>query len=203
MMRPAACLGLLVAIGALAGCTPSSPTPTVVEDPVVVWEVEGASPLEDDPAVAAARAADLARALAWNARDFGRADFVSTHTPRFADTIFDAFETTYVDIGAEPRSLPGPSIWLPVSVEEVAGGNVTVVVCDASDHWIIEAGVTPEYDLTDGFLLTILLEREGDRLLMADKQVTLDECDATGAPVGVFEPVPVPPEEITEVSPPS
>jgi hypothetical protein len=203
MMRPVACLGLFVAIAVLAGCTPSSPTPTAAPDPVVLWDVEGTSPLEDDPAVAAARAADLARALAWNALDFGRADFVSTHTARFADKIFDAFETTYVDIGAEPRSLPGPSIWLPVSVEEAADGNITVVVCDASDHWIIEADVAPEYDLADAFLLTIVLERDGDSLLMADKRVSLEQCDATGAAVGVFEPAPIPPMEIAAVSPPS
>jgi hypothetical protein len=184
-----------IGVGALAGCTP----PAVVPDPEVVWESQGTSPLEDDAAVVAARAADLARALAFNTLDFARDDFTTTHTAAYAAKIYDAFETTYVDIEAEPRALPGPSIWMPLSVEEGDDGTIAVVVCDASDHWIIETGVEPSYDLTDAFELTVLLERDGDRLVVADKQVSLNECDATGAPIGRFDPTPVPPSEITSV----
>lgn len=178
-----------IAAVALAGCTPAPVSPTL---PKVIWE-NGTSPLEADPAVIAARAADLGRALAWNAADFSVAQFTDHHSPDFADKIYTAFRGTYLTRGVDPRALPGPSVWQPVSVD-----GTELVVCDASDDWYTDSGHSAAYELTSGFLLTITLEQNAaGALVLADKQPSLDECDATGAPIGRFDPVPVVPKTIT------
>jgi hypothetical protein len=185
----------------LVGCTEPEP----VEDPKVVWEVDGTSELESDPAIEAVRAADLARRLAYNTLDFARSDFVAAYSPEYAENLYDGFTTQYGRLQAEPRVYPGPAILLPISVETMED-ETTVVLCDASDPWIIQGDTAPSYDLTKGFLLEYTLESVDGRFVLMSSKSSLTECDATGAPVGRFDPVPVPRESISEndvIAPPS
>ena len=101
---------------------------------------------------------------------------------------------------------PGPAIWLPISVETLEDETTVVVLCDASDPWIIKGDTAPSYDLTKGFLLERTLESVDGRLVLIESQRSHTECDATGAPVGRFDPVPVPRESISEgdiIAPPT
>jgi hypothetical protein len=186
----------------LTGCTPPEP----VEDPAVVWELDGTSPLESDPAIEFVRAADLAYRLAFNSLDFSRSDFLAAYPPSRANSLYHGFIAMYGNLQAEPRVYPGPAIWFPMSVETKEDHTIVVLLCDASDKWIIQGDTAPSYDLTRGFVLEYTLEAVDDHLLLIEETSSLTPCDATGAPVGRFDPVPVPPESISEsdvVPPPS
>lgn len=181
---------------ALAGCTPTGPG--VVETPKVVTESDGTSALESDEFVVAARAADLGEAVAWNAADFSIEQISSTHTATLVASMYKSFDATYVLHGEAPTILPGPSVWLPLGVTPV-GGGATVDVCDASKNWVITAGhETPTYDLAAGTKLTIdLVKDSSGAIVLAERRPSTEECDATGALVQRFDPVPTLPKSIT------
>ena len=187
---------LVVGAFTLAGCTPSPPVPVV---PSIRWQSEGTSALETDPSVVAVREADLGLQLAANSRNFMQPSFVDTRTDRLARGFYDNWYGTYVTRQRDPLVQPGPSIWLPVSVTPSAGGGSVVVVCDASDEWFVTAEHEPTYDLSQGWLLAMTVESSDDgRLVLSDRQISTDACDATGAPVGVFDPAPTLLVTITE-----
>ena len=83
----------------LVGCTPPEP----VEDPTVIWESDGTSPLESDPAIEAVRAADLAYKLAFNTLDFSRSDFVAAYSPSYADDLSRLHHAVRQSAGGTPR----------------------------------------------------------------------------------------------------
>jgi len=192
---------LVPALAALALTACQGPAPLVA--PEVVWESTGDSPLESDPAVIAAREADIAERIAWNAADFSYAPFVDTHTAEWAAQIADAFERRFVDAGVSPYVYLGPALWQPVEVRATDRG-ADVVVCDASAHWYLQRDHTTRSteDLEDGLGAVIELEAAADgRLLVAGQSFegAVDGCDATGAPIGRFEPAPELPERVDAV----
>lgn len=199
-MRRLALAVLTVAV--LAGCTPSpAPENTPPPLPDVVVEVQGTSDLESDPYVMAARASELGFALAANALDFSIAEFTGTRSPDRAEYDFGNWFGQFVTLGKKPIAYPGPAILLPLEVvENAAGDGATVTFCDASGPYLITANrAEGEYHLTDGTLTTWTLETEGGVLQVGDKVGSAQECDATGAPVGRFDPQPELPAEITVV----
>lgn len=163
----------------------------------LVTEVEGTSPLEDDPFVVAARAEDTGYLLAVNALDFSIPQFTETHSVEGAQELYDFFIDEYVTGGAPVVMFPGPSIWLPLEVNvNSSGDGADVLFCDASVDWAISKEFPePAYDLANGEELTITLETD-DRgnLVFAGENRTGVACDANGAPVQRFDPQPTVPD---------
>lgn len=174
-----------------------SPVPEAVELPDVVWESDGTSPLETDEFVVAARAADLGLIFAWNTANFRLPEFTTTNSPSVVDRFADGFVNTFVTHDGDPTVYPGPSIWQPISVETDGAGAAVVVVCEVTRGWVIRAGEEPSFDLESGTELTIELEPGDDGIVVSNSTGSTKACDATGAPIGRFDPVPVPPESIT------
>jgi len=190
-------LVVLAAAGVLlAGCTPTTPDgPTVIPDPAIEAEIEPTSALESDPWVQAARAADLGYILAANGGDFSIAQYTSTRSERVAKLEFGAWKTSYVTNGGEPRMVPGPSVLLPIDVVEESDG-ATVRFCDASSDWFVSDGhPEADFDLAKGVVTEFRLTGDG---LLDSRSPSTTACDATGAPVGRFDPVPQLPTSITE-----
>ena len=189
---------LLGATLLLSGCQPSGPS--VIETPGIQSLEEGTSSLESDPWVQAARESDLGYRLAVNNQDFTIEQYTSTRTPAIAIGEFDGWVTQYIEAGAEPIAYPGPSILLPISVEpNAAGDEAELTFCNASGRFQLTAGETePEYSLPNGRLVTwtMVTSDEGVRVVTIQSNST-EECDATGAPVEVFDPLPTVPEKLS------
>ena len=188
----------LVTLGtvALTACQPPVPDPQPL--PELVWESEGTSPLEDDEFVVAARAADTARTLAWNRADFALEQFIATNTSLAAQRLYNGYRTSFAVNGLPPTAYPGPGLWQPISVTPDAEGGAEVVVCNASEGWIFEDGGEPTYDLAQGLELIVFIVDDDGTLRADEFRRTGVACDATGAPVGRFDPAPQLRDSITE-----
>ena len=190
-------LGLVV-LGVVVGCTPESggtpsPTPSSVFSrepwvmPGIVGETVSASPLESDEWVIAMREAELGEALAFNSADFSIEPFVSAVTPDYADALYEFYVRRWV--GDEDRVVwPGSRILLPLEVELVDENHAIVRFCGASDYWQDEDASR----LSKGFISTSEMVRTEDGIRESDVMLTLDRCDATGAPIARFDPAPRP-----------
>lgn len=184
------------------GCSAVEEGPSVIATPDITWASQSTSPLESDRYVEAARVADLGYTVAFNAADFSIEQFTSTHTGDGVASTARGFLATFVKAGRSPEVYPGPAIRLPLEVvENAAGDGAVITVCEAMDNWVLSAGV-PETrpELTGGRILTVQIgtsEQTGE-LVEIDTTSSSDDCDATGAAVGLFVPEPDIPEIITE-----
>jgi hypothetical protein len=183
---------------ALSGCTggDNAPAPRLVSVEVAT------SPLESDEFVKVARAADLGRALAWNALDFSLDELTSTNSERIVQNQYDTVHASYVSADGDPQVRPGPDIWLPVSVTpKPQDDTATILICRVQQDWIIEkTHPKATFDLSDGSLYTITIgphENSGSAVYQGEMP-NGDECDATGAPVDRFDPAPVAPESVSD-----
>jgi len=204
--RPAGMLtaGLLAVSvsGVLVACAgaprpeaePAASTAPPPSDPAVVWNAEGTSELEQDPHVSALRAALTAEALARNARDFSRDDFVALWGEAARDAIFTGAQSQ-AEL-ADPRVAAGPAVVQPLSVEPDGAGSVTVTVCDASQNWWFSDDHEPTVDLSAGNPLVYTLSEADDAPVVQSVSGASGDCDATGAPIGRFDPAPEVPAEI-------
>ena len=204
--RPAGMIaaGVLVvsASSVLVGCAgaarpeaePAASTDPSSSDPAVVWESQGTSELEQDPHVSALRAALTAEALARNAHDFSRDDFVATWGEEARDAIFTGARSQ-AEL-ADPRMAAGPAVVQPLSVEPDGAGSVMVTVCDASQNWWLSDEHEPTVDLEAGNPLVYSLSDGDDAPVVQSVSGASGDCDATGAPLGRFDPAPEVPAEI-------
>ena len=208
-MRRFLTIGLIAASATvLVGCTEPSPdpdptasAPTVVDDPTIVGETVSASPLEADPWVVGARTADLGYILAVNNQDFSIEQFTSTRPESVAERQFTRWVES--NAGESPFVYPGPSVLLPIAVTEAPDGlSAEVEFCDASALWLDEAageGTDEAAALADGRSAIFTMSKDDDgQILIEDRQGSTTVCDATGAPVGRFDPAPVAPDSVTE-----
>lgn len=203
-MRATGTLAITAIVGLLlVGCSPQSePTPTGDDPadqpqgtPTIVWENgEPSGGLEDDPYVQAARAEDTGYLMAVNAQDFSIPEFTSTHTAEDAQEFYEFHIEEFVDGGGMPVAFAGPSILLPLEVHEnEAGDGADVLFCDASVDWAMTSEFPePAYDLESGetLTITIITDPETGNLVFGGEDRTGESCDATGAPVGRFDPQP-------------
>ena len=217
-MRPLLTFAAFAGILTLAACSPANPDPAptdstgddpVVSAPGIVTEVEGTSPLEDDPWVQAARAEDTGYLMAVNAMDFSIPEFTDTHSAASQQEFYDFFVEEYVDQGYPVIMFPGPSILLPLEVtENAAGDGADVLFCDASVDWAVSQEFPePAYDLENGeeLVITLVTDERGNVVFESeDRRGT--PCDATGAPVQRFDPAPTVPDgpiSLDDVTPPN
>jgi hypothetical protein len=173
----------------LAGCAPSAPAVPKVE-----W-TKGTSSLESNPVVVDARKADVAVAIAWNLHDFSRKDLRETLTAGRIIDQYTGYTSTLDDPG--PRVFLGPEVWQPLSVTPTAKG-ADLLICDVWSGWYLAKGHPAKLDLKSAFRETIHLVRSGDRYLVDSRDLTRDRCDATGAPIGRFKPVPELPGDVSK-----
>lgn len=217
-MRPVLTFAAFAGIFVLTSCSPAAPdsNPTepagdgpAVSTPGIVTEIEGTSPLEDDPWVQAARAGDTGYLMAVNALDFSIPEFTETHNADSQQEFYDFFVEEYVDGGAPVVMFPGPSIWLPLEVSPTDdGGGADLVFCNASVDWAVSAEFPePAYDLTNGTVLNISLTTDDRGNIVWNGEADQGTpCDATGAPVQRFDPAPVVPDtpiSLDDVTPPN
>jgi hypothetical protein len=159
--------------------------------------------------VQAARAADTGYLMAVNALDFSIPEFTETHSAGDQQVFFDYFVDEFVTEGAPVVMFPGPSIWLPLSVEETEGvEGADITICNASVDWAVSAEFPePAYELTNGTILHVSVTTDDRGNLVWASEAELGEaCDATGAPVQRFDPAPEVPDgpiSIEDVTPPS
>ena len=196
-------MALAVAIS-LAGCDqPVERTPSVIDTPDVVWETPeqwvSTSPLEEDERVKAARSAELGLALATNARDFSIAQITDYLPARTVDEYYDGYDNTRL------LRYVGPPIMLPLALTELEDGGAEVTFC-VVDHWTIDARKTQaSYDFADGTTRVYTVEKDADggNLVLTGWQGLSEPCDATGAPVGRFDPpvAPLDPDDLDPVVP--
>lgn len=192
----------------LAGCTPSGsdrtgePTTSAApySAPEVVGETVSASPLESDEWVVAARAGQTGFVLASNAADFSIEPFVSAVTADYAENLFRLFTGRWVDGETTPLLWPGPPILLPLEISPVQDDRATVRFCDGSDYW----QTRDEATLRTGVESTVTLVRTADGIRAESSTTSRTPCDATGAPIAVFDPAPrqLPALTTDDVTPP-
>lgn len=196
--------GLAVACGA---CSPP-PEPTVMETPAIVWKdgIEPSSLLEDHELVQVARRAEVGRSMAWNSGDFT----ITQLTDNVGVSLITSAARTYGEQREMPWADPGPDVWEPLEiVKESAGGGV-IAVCRPrrGEAWFIsEKDATFGEVEPEGSVDWITIAREGGRLKLVkyDSSPDFADCDASGVPIGLFDPLPeVPTEPVYEpVRPPS
>ncbi|WP_309617791.1 hypothetical protein [Salinibacterium sp.] len=189
-MKRSVVLGVaVVAAVVLAGCTPSRVPvvegPTMIATPTIVGATVSDSPLEVDEWVIAARAADLGYVLASNNADFSISQFTSTHSENATAGRFYDWRGSHADTGEAAFVYPGPSVMQVVSVVSDGPDSATVTFCDGSDYWIEGAPA-----LTDGRPRAFYMARDGSTILFSSSSISFTVCDASGAPVGRFDPVP-------------
>ena len=217
-MRPVLTFAAFAGILVLTACSPAAPDPDPTDSsgddpgmstPGIVTEVEGTSPLEDDPFVQAARAEDTGYLMAVNALDFSIPEFTDTHSADAQQEFYDFFVEEYVDGGAPVIMFPGPSIRLPLEVTpNAAGDGADVLFCDASIDWAVSQEFPePAYDLENGeeIVITVVTDDRGN-LVFGSEDRNGNPCDATGAAVQRFEPAPVVPDgpiSLDDVTPPN
>lgn len=181
-------LAVMLAAGLTACEPPAQPVPTVLETPDVVWETPeewvSASPLEDDERVKAVRGAELGLVLATNARDFSIAQITDYLPAESVDFYYDRYDNTRL------IRYVGPPIMLPLSITELDGGGAEVTFC-VVDYWQIDAKKSEAtYDFSDGETRVYTVEHDDvtGNLVETDWQGLKQDCDASGAPVGRFDP---------------
>ncbi len=187
-----------VVVMGLTGCQPVA---TELATPDITWISESESPLDSDPWLEAARAADLGLRLAYNAQDFTISQLTSTHSASSVQAIYEVFILRFVDGGATPQAFPGPAIWLPLEiVESEDGKQADVTVCNASESWLITAEGEATFELTNGRESTFRMgeDQQSGKVIVLETLGSSRVCDATGAAIGRFDPEPTVPETITE-----
>ncbi|MCU1404300.1 MAG: hypothetical protein JWQ43_603 [Glaciihabitans sp.] len=174
----------------------------MITTPEISWSPAASVPLETNRYVEAARAADLGYAVAHNAADFTIELFTSTRSVDEVGYTADGFVASYVGNDNTPQVFPGPAIRLPLEVvENAAGDGADITFCEASYNWLLTADrpqTRPE--LSAGSIVTVQIgtsAQSGELVEMSDSGSNQD-CDASGAAVGVFIPVPDIPETLTE-----
>lgn len=208
MMRRSVFVGLgLVTLASVVGCTPqpAPPTPSASFSrtpwvmPAVVGDIVSSSPLEADEWVIAMRKADLGSVFAFSAADFSIEPFRSTSTPERAESQYEFFLRRWTGREAYPL-WPGPSILLPLEVDVTDEDHASVRFCDGSDYWIDE----DESRLQNGVVAISQLVRTDDGIREHDSSLTVERCDATGAPIARFDPAlqPLGPIAKADVVPP-
>jgi hypothetical protein len=173
-----------LAVGALAGCSTSSPPA-----PRVRVVAASTSSLENIAAVEAARAASVALAKAQDSLDFDSADLRKTMTYFGRDAEYARFIATYVTAKASPRVETGPAIWSPTSVA-VSGDLATVVACEDSKNWYRSKSHKPSYQLGDGVVVTFQLIGKAPHLQVSSIDTSKTYCTADGPLVARFSPAP-------------
>ncbi|MCU1404298.1 MAG: hypothetical protein JWQ43_601 [Glaciihabitans sp.] len=198
-MAPALAVTMVVS---LAGCSAAEEGPSVVATPKISWSPAASVPLETNRYVEAARAADLGYTVAHNAADFTIEQLTATHTGDEVYKIATGFDATYVSGSSDPQVFPGPAIRLPLEVvENSAGDGATITYCEVRDNWLLSADSSDtRLDLSAGTMLTvdIVTKESTGELVEAREVASSDACDATGAAVGRFDPVPDVPEALDE-----
>lgn len=188
------CGGVLLVV--LTACDPNRPS--VVQTPAIDWEPS--APTQEDRFETAVREYGIGYAVAFNARDFTVAQLTSTTTAPQIEASYESFRSQYISAHADPRVYAGP---LPYSVLEVAPDGddaATVTVCYPISEWWIESGhPKPEIDLdADGQLATYTVGMDQGVLKVIDVMATVKPCKISKISVGSFDPVPEPPESISE-----
>jgi hypothetical protein len=190
--------GLVLIAAGLTGCQTS---PTELATPAIEWVSQSDGPMESDPWLEAARAADLGLRLAYNSQDFTISQLTQTRFESSVETVYEVFMRTYVEGGATPVVFPGPAVWLPIEIVESEDGlRADVTVCNASEGWIITAEGETSFDLTAGVETTyeMVNDPESGDIKLLNTSGSSRDCDATGASVGRFDPAPLPPASLTE-----
>lgn len=187
MKRISAALVLIIGGVALAGCTPAA-----VAAPEVSWQ--GGKPsgtFESDPWVEAVRASDLALNAAIVTRDYTGEDLQATTSTTAIKRVASAQRSSAE--GDRFFTSPGPTPMIPLSVDE-EGDEAVVTVCQAQD-WYLDADQTsaPE-DLKGQVAEFRVVLRDGDQRRSEGGAVRAEECDLTGASIGLFDPQPDPTE---------
>lgn len=202
--RPATRAGglvLLVALGALLGCGPSTEPVRWPADPergipAVDWPV-GAPDLSDEW-VAGLVEAQVALAAAANAHDFS-----SPHLADLVDPEELAFYARYAAANADQRPFdewpsiysyyPGPQ---PMQIREVEveGDRATVETCEPSDWATSESvpvTVKQVADTKRGFISIYTLRRGSDgQVVLVDGDFPARGCELGAPRVGLFDPPP-------------
>ncbi|ONI60461.1 hypothetical protein ALI44B_07470 [Leifsonia sp. ALI-44-B] len=175
----------------LSACT----TPrTVGPDPSVVWDTdEPTGPLESDPIVIRARAADLAQKLAQNSNDFSRGDLRSTWTGSAIGTMSsDRVNALKNPDNFEPRVAPGPTPWNAMAVDTDEDGNTVVKGCALADGWYISDGHPAPEKPADSrpTELTFVFDGSDADALVSRIVRSNVACTTTDVAVGRFDPQP-------------
>lgn len=178
-----------------------------METPTIVWKdgIEPSSPLEDNELVQVLRRAEIGQAMAWNSGDFTIAQL----TENVSVGLVAAAARAYGQQREMPWAQPGPVPWEPLEiVEESADGGV-VAVCRPGwdEEWAISDRDSTFGEVEQaGNVDWITIGREGGRLKLVkyDSSPDFADCDASGVPIGLFDPLPeVPTEPVYEpVRPP-
>jgi hypothetical protein len=176
-------------VAVLTGCEQTvERVPTVLATPNVLWETPeeaiSTSPLEEDDRVKAVRGAELGLALATNARDFSIAQITDYYPARTVDFYYRRYDNTRL------IQYVGPPIMLPLAITELDGGGAEVTFC-VVDHWQIDAKKSEAtYDFLNGETRRYTVEKDPEtgNFVETDWQGMSQDCDATGAPVGRFDP---------------
>lgn len=177
----------------LAACT----TPrTVGPDPSVVWDTnEPTGPLESDPLVERARAADIAQKLAQNSNDFSRGDLRSTWTgPAIGTMSADRANALKNPDNFEPRAAPGPMPWNATAIDTDEDGNTVVTGCALADGWYISEDHPAPEDPADSrpTQLTVVFDGSDADALVSRIVRSNVACTTTDVAVGRFDPQPRP-----------
>lgn len=189
--------------------------PTVVEDPVLVWEdgVAPSSALESNEWVQALREYELGWSMAWNMGDFTLPQ-LTDHVERWE--VVDLAED-YAKQEA-PLVALGPFPFEPLSVHELDSGGVAVLVCAPEDLGLMWLSASGERTMgepraeREARVRVRFLERDeltGDVLYLGgSRNVPLPEevrsrsvetCDGSGISVGYFAEQPEVPEHPVKV----
>ena len=190
-----AAAAIAAAVLGIAGCDGLRTGPTVVETPDIVWEPSAPSgPLEDDPYVQAAVAAELGYVLAVNARDFTIAQLTETTTAERIEESFRTFLGRHGRDDPEAFAIPGPYPRSAISVTEHPDGTgADVLMCDVSGSWYItEEHPVATIEDVPALSMTFVVVEEDGVLKLDDVRGGEGACDPSGIAVGWFDPAPVP-----------
>jgi hypothetical protein len=188
------------AVVSLTSCEPAGPT--VLTTPEVRWEpAEPSSTLRDDPYAQAALASSLGMVLAFNADDFTIAQLTDHTTQARVQRLYEDHVARFVERDADPIAWAGP---LPQTVldvtENAAGDGADVLICDVSAEWYIDASHTPTLEGARPTALLVTVVTEDDALKVDSVEAGGGECDPGEVALGLFEPAPVPADDVTESS---
>lgn len=186
----AAVVACTLGLGLSACTTPRTAGP----DPSIVWDNhEPAGPLESDPLVQRARAADLAQKLAQNSNDFSRGDLRSTWTgPAIGTMSSDRANALKNPDNFEPRVAPGPTPWNATAVDTDEDGNTIVRGCALADGWYISDDHPAPENPADSqpTELTFVFDGSDDDALVSSIVRSNVGCTTSDVAIGRFDPQP-------------
>jgi len=187
-----AAVACTLGFGLTACTTPRAAGP----DPSVVWDAhEPAGPLETDPFVKRARAADLAQQRAQNSNDFSRGDLRSTWTGQAIGTMSaDRANALKNPDNFELRVAPGPTPWNVTAIDTDENGNTVVTGCALADGWYISDDHPAPENPTDSqpSELTVVFDGSDADALVSRIVRSNVACTTTDVAVGRFDPQPRP-----------